>query len=251
MILRDAQKQFLKLITSSAQSYSPMVVFGDAVHMMAQSLWSACLLGKQKEAVEEDWQLTRQKYNDVQFGNFAKAFAVMVDALEVKREDFLGTILEEIGAANTHNGQFLTPTSVSRMMARITASQYNYTDGEILRLNDPACGASVLLIEGAEAMLERGVKQCNIMIEAGDIDIRACDMSYIQLSLLGYPAIVRHQNALSMQEYSPARYTIGYFIHGMPMRNYKASREKPYVETIKPEVQREISAVAKQAMFDF
>jgi hypothetical protein len=143
-------------------------------------------------------------------------------ALERHREDFLGHALEALGAANTHNGQFLTPVCVSRMMAQVGCQGIEYTPGKIISLSDPSCGSSVLLIEGAEKLLADGVRQADILIQAGDIDGRACDISYVQLSLLGYAAVVQHMDALAMRRISPDRFTPGYYLHCMPMRRIAA-----------------------------
>ena len=81
----------------------------------------------------------------------------------------------------------------------------------------------MLLIEGAEKLLADGVRQSDLVLVAGDIDGRACDISYIQLSLLGYAACVQHMDALSQRRISPDRYTPGWYLHSMPMRGVKAA----------------------------
>ena len=268
-MLNGRHKEFIKLIEGAARSRSMVDVFGDAVHLMAQSLWKPCIFNKaEADEVEADWQRTRDRYTDGEYQNISKAFAVVCEALEHRREEFLGNVLEEIGAANTRNGQFLTPVHVARLMARICAPNIQHTPGEIITLYDPACGASVLMIEQAERLRESGVPQSDIFIVAGDIDRRACDMSYIELSLLGYAAKVEHMDALSRTVYSPPRYTIGYFMHAFPMRGVvhgrlPAKREKTPVETREetaaiidtpePETPVEVAASAPltQGFFDF
>lgn len=268
-MLNARHKEFIKLIEGATRSRYVVDVFRDAVHMMAQALWVPCIINKkERDEVEADWQATRDCYTDEEYANIQKAFAVVIDALEEDRTEFLGRVLEEIGAANTKNGQFLTPESVARMMAKVNAPEIQHTPGEIITLYDPACGASVLLIEQAERLRESGVPQSDIFIEAGDIDRRACDMSYIELSLLGYAAKVEHMDALSRTVYSPPRYTIGYFMHGLPMRGVVHGRlpvkaEKtpvedqeetaPIIDTPKPEtpVEAVANAPLTQGVFDF
>lgn len=75
------------------------------------------------------------------------------------------------------------------------------------------------------------MRQSDLLLIAGDIDHRACDISYIQLSLLGYAAVVQHADALAMKRISPDRYTPGYFLHSMPMRRPFAA---PRAETEQP-----------------
>lgn len=221
-MLNNHQKEFIKLMHSVAYSRSVVDVFGDFCHMAACALWSPCIVNtEERQEVEADFGRTRKNYTDEQYKVMQQAFAIVAQYLEDHREEFLGMVLEEIGASNKHNGQFLTPQCVSRFMAKISAIDTdvaNHKPGEIITLNDPACGASVLLIEGAEQLRQAGIPQGDIFVIAGDIDRRACDMSYIQLSLLGYAAKVEHMDALSMTVYSPPRYTIGYFMHAFPMR---------------------------------
>ncbi len=151
---------------------------------------------------------------------FARAMSIVVEELEETREEFLGAILERIGAANKAGGQFLTPRAVGTAMAlaEADACARGHVPGEVIRIGDMACGASVLLVELAERLIACGVPQRDILVIAGDVDQRACDMSYVELSLLGYAAKVEHRDALAASDYSPPRYTAGYFLHSMPLR---------------------------------
>lgn len=245
-MLNERHKEFIKLIEGAAHSRSMVDVFGDAVHLMAQSLWKPCIFNKaEADEVEADWQRTRDRYTEAEYQNICKAFAVIMEALEHDRKEFLGIVLEHIGAANTRNGQFLTPECVARMMAKCLTPNVAEThkDGEIITVTDPSCGASVLLIEQAEQLRESGIPQSDIFVIAGDIDRRACDMSYIQLSLLGYAAKVEHKDALAMKEYSKPRYTIGYFMHAFPMRGVVHGRLPVKREKTPVEAREEIAAI--------
>ena len=218
--MTDLKKDFMKEVEAAAKSRYAVDVFADMVRAMALALESPLQLGARHKAIEDEYEQIRARYTRDEFSHFPRAFAIVMDALDRCREDFLGHALEHLGAANTRNGQFLTPVSVSRMMARLNCAwpPDGYKPGQIVKMNDPACGSSVLLIEGCEALRAAGVRGDDILVDAGDIDGRACDISYVQLSLLGYPAVVRHMEALAMRVISPDRFTMGYFIHGMPMR---------------------------------
>ena len=87
-----------------------MNAFGDAVHLMALSLWAP--LAPNRAEVEADYDATRRKYADGDMDAFARAMSIVVEELEETREEFLGAILEQIGASNKAGGQFLTPRSV-------------------------------------------------------------------------------------------------------------------------------------------
>ena len=216
--MADRKKEFVRLIEGAARRTSVMDAFGDAVHLMALSLWAP--LAPNRAAVEADYGATRRKYEDGDMDAFARALKLVVEELEETREEFLGAILERIGAANKAGGQFLTPRAVGTAMALAEADECvrGHVPGEVIRIGDMACGASVLLVELAERLITCGVPQRDILVIAGDVDQRACDMSYVELSLLGYAAKVEHRDALAASDYSPPRYTAGYFLHSMPLR---------------------------------
>ena len=219
----DLKKDFIKEVHAAARSRYAVDVFADMVRAMAIAIEVSTRLGS-VDALEGEYAQIRDRYEPAEFEHFYRAFSIVMQALERHREDFLGHALEELGAANTRNGQFLTPVCVSRLMAAVNcrdSAGLGYKPGTPIRLSDPSCGSSVLLIEGAEALLSDGVRQADIVIHAGDIDGRACDISYVQLSLLGYAAIVQHMDALAQKRYSQDRFTPGWYLHGMPMRGIR------------------------------
>jgi len=221
--MENLKKEFIKEVHAAARSRFVVDVFADMVRSWALALESPLAVdADRRNAIEGEYAQIRETYSAEEFVHFPAALTLVYLALERKREDFLGHALEALGAANTHNGQFLTPVCVSRMMAAVNCRGLDYTPGKIIMLSDPSCGSSVLLIEGAEAMLADGIRQADILVLAGDIDGRACDISYIQLSLLGYAAVVQHMDALSQRRISPDRFTPGYYLHCMPMRRVAA-----------------------------
>ena len=215
--MNDYRKDFIKELEQMAYRHSIVEVFGDVVGMMAAAMWRATLLNG--DEAEKVYKSFAERYTKEEMSHLQKLLEIVVRALEEKRESFLGPVLEAIGAANQHNGQFLTPACVANVMARCGVSDFEYTPGNVIRFSDPACGAGVTLIATGEAMMhERHVRQSDILLIGGDIDRRACDMTYIELTLLGYAARIDHMDALTMQVLSPSRYTLGYFCYSMPMR---------------------------------
>lgn len=227
--MSDLKQDFIKEVHAASRSRYAVDVFADMVRAMAIALESPFTLGERKKSLEAEYAQIKGRYESNEFAHFPHALAITYMALERRREDFLGHALEALGAANTRNGQFLTPVCVSRMMAQVGLRGLETRPGEIIRLSDPSCGSSVLLIEGAEKLLADGIPQRDILLIAGDIDGRACDISYVQLALLGYAAVVQHMDALSMRRISPDRFTPGYYLHCMPMRrpfkSYVAERQ--------------------------
>ena len=220
--MSDLKKLFIGEVHAAAKSRYAVEVFADMARVMAIALESPIALGERRKAIEAEYAQIKSRYSEDEFTHFPIALALVQMALERKREDFLGHALEALGAANTRNGQFLTPVCVSRFMAQVGLRGLESKPGEVVRLSDPSCGSSVLLIEGAEKLLADGIPQRDILLIAGDIDGRACDISYVQLALLGYAAVVQHMDALAQRRISPDRYTPGYYLHGMPMRRIAA-----------------------------
>ena len=219
----DLKKLFIGEVHAAARSRYAVEVFADMVRTWAIAIESPLALGERHKALEAEYFQIKARYTEEEFSHFAHGLGIVFLALERHREDFLGHALENLGAANTHNGQFLTPVHLSRFIAKVSCRGLDYTPGKIISLSDPACGSSVLMIEGAEQLIADGVRQSDLLLIAGDIDGRACDISYIQLSLLGYAACVQHMDALAGKRYSPDRYTPGWYLHSMPMRGVKAA----------------------------
>lgn len=221
--MTDYRKEFIRELEKVAHRYMIIDVFSDACALMAMTLeQSVNVFNRKRQAeVEKTFLATIGKYEKDEHVHFADMLGIVATALEEKRDSFLGPVLEEIGAAAVRNGQFLTPWSVARMMAEVNVADTPIVPGRVVKVDDPACGAGVTLIAQGEAMLAHGYRQADILLTGGDIDGRACDITYIELTLLGYAGIVRHEDALSMKKFSPDRYTLGYFLHAMPMRGVK------------------------------
>lgn len=208
---------FIRELTAMSARHNIITVFGDAVGMMAAALVMAT--ARDMAAADREYKAIADRYTKEEMAHLPKMLVSVIDALELRRESFLGPILEEVGAANQHNGQFLTPNDVAKMMAECNMDRYEHTPGKVVKIADPACGAGVTLIAQAEMLVQKKhVPQRDIFLIGGDIDKRAVDMTFVELTLLGYAARVDHMNALTMEVLSPARYTIGYYLHGIQWR---------------------------------
>lgn len=231
----EEQKQFYKeLVAAGRGSKSPLETFEDACRVFALTLHNPLLkqmgLTEEYERYEEEHISIMKRYGDAG-KHIANAFAILVQALEAKREDFLGQIMERIGATDKYKDQFFTPIHISDFMAKIAcfdsldengegggALMEKVKRGELVTLNDPCCGASVLLIAGAEGLMQYGVPQSQIMLYAEDLGTLTFNVSYTQLSLLGYAAQVTRMDSLSMKIYEGPWHTFGFFAHGVPQR---------------------------------
>lgn len=233
------QKEFVKVLESVTNRYHVMDVFSDFCAMAACSLDKA--FTHFPKEVEERYMATVCKYTHEEAQKFAILLSMVVEALEERRESFLGPVLEAIGAANVRNGQFLTPVSVANLCARTCTDGIakGHKDGELLTISDPACGAGVLLISQGEALLAAGIHQRDIFLVGRDIDGRACDITFIELTLLGYAARIEHANALTLERLSRPRWTVGYYLNGTQWRENGGRNEEGVHEDAEPRLPRE------------
>ena len=121
--------------------------------------------------------------------------------------DYLGEIFMRCNLGNPNAGQFFTPYHISRLMALATLDessvQQKADNDEVITINDPCCGGGGMLVAALDVLNGLGVNYArNCLMDCGDIDLRCVHMTYLQLSLAGVPAIVRHQNALSRELWS-------------------------------------------------
>lgn len=212
-------KAFLKLLPSVSQSIDQRTIFCDTCRIFSLSIRGAVTLDeKEKGEIEKQYMSFVSKYGNDGMGKIAVLLSYVVQALELRRSDFLGHVYEALSATNKHFGQYLTPDCVARMMARMSMSSESPKAGKIIRMNDCSCGAGALLIEAAEAFIDSGGRQCDLILYGEDLDPTASYISYVQFSLLGYAAVVTHQDSLSREVYEGPWYTPCYFAHGMPIR---------------------------------
>ena len=167
-----------------------------------------CRLTDQFDEAEAKFHATLGKYADKQGAAeiFASLLAITVHALELDGTDFLGRIYMSQEIGNDSAGQFFTPNTVAELMARmgmgdVKAAVAREACGYIT-INDPACGGGVMLLASIDECLAQGVNPATqICVYAQDIDSNCVHMTYIQLSLVGVPAMVIHGNSLSNEEW--------------------------------------------------
>lgn len=119
-------------------------------------------------------------------------------------DDYLGELFMKCNQGDKKAGQYFTPYHVSKLMAKCTVTDDNIKQNEILTINDCCCGGGGLLLAALDVLKnDYGINYArDCFIDAGDIDIRCVHMTYLQLSLAGVPAIVKHQDAFTRELWS-------------------------------------------------
>ncbi len=120
--------------------------------------------------------------------------------------DYLGELYMKCNQGNKHVGQFFTPYHLSKLMAKMTIPKeiIDKRNGEILTLCDPCCGGGGLMMAVLDVLKNdfHYNYAANCFVDCSDIDINCVHMTYLQLSLAGVPAIVKHENSLTMEVWS-------------------------------------------------
>lgn len=211
-------QRFVSLFNQTAPDANRWQVFSDFVHMAACSLYNAI---HRDETFEADYRQRVARYSTEDAHNMSRLLAEVIEGLEFCPTDFLGQIFMNLELGNTRHGQYFTPYNVCYTMSRMTLSDRLsvLTSGErdFITVSDPACGAGGMIVAMAEAMLEAGFNpQKQMMVYCVDIDPVAAMMCYIQLSLMGIPAIVATGNSLTVaikREMATPMFVLGHWHH--------------------------------------
>lgn len=167
----------------------------------------------------DQWRANETRYMDVverykaknrreDITGYAEALGALTMAVARTGDDTLGRLHMEI-APNTNLGQFYTPYSVARLMARMSMGSLKEEQLEKLEngsgyldMSDCACGAGVMTLATIDEFKKQGVDpQKHLRAYLTDIDELACDMAFLNMALRGIPAVITHGNALSGEVY--------------------------------------------------
>jgi hypothetical protein len=158
----------------------------------------ACSAGNR----EEEYLREIARWDTESQSLFPKCFELLVACMEAEPlQDMLGPIYMELGSASTQKwgGEFYTPLSVGKLMARMTLGDFKVPIDRPLSFCEPACGSGGMILAAAETMIERGYSPLNMEVTCVDVSKLACDMCYVNLTLSGIPAQVIHGNTLSLE----------------------------------------------------
>jgi type I restriction-modification system DNA methylase subunit len=218
MIL-DYSKTFIAKLNDVSYSRNPYETFNDFIYMAASALYS----WKKDEQVEKEYSDVAKNYSVDELSKMSELLFILTEALEQLQDieengDFLGRIFMSLDYGDKRNGQFFTPYNVSYMMAQMMIGEKEFPQNRICKISDPCCGAGGMLIASAMVMMRRGLNyQRDAYFVGQDIDARCVRMAFIQLSLLGVPAILICGDTLAMKCYWQ-RETIGYYFADIPQR---------------------------------
>lgn len=198
-------KDAIKLIEGADDSKITYEVFTDFVKMIAISISSAVDIST-RERREEQYKTISSKYTPESLSKCAEFLGMLTILLQVKREDVLGTMYMMLDFGDKSKAQEFTPFSITQIASRIAILDKDESKNIDINIfvkgyvsvNDCSCGAGSMIIGYAMMLKSFGYNyQRHLLAFAEDLDEIAVAMTYIQLSLLGIPAIVRRQDTLT------------------------------------------------------
>lgn len=194
----DYKSEIVKKINEMAKYYSGHQVFRDWIEIYALAISNSCEPTGTPvwEKREQQYLSAIGKYQKQEILGFADLGGMLTLALEKDMSDILGSVYMGIGTGNKATGQFFTPDSVSQLTAKMMDVEI-VSIKEPIRLHEPTCGSSGMIIAYARALRDKGINYQRLLdIKATDIDFACVYMSYIQLSLLGIKAVIARQDSL-------------------------------------------------------
>lgn len=184
------KEEIAKKIQSMHSGYSVYQIFDDWIHMLALSI-SNCVDSVNAAVREEEYLAITKKYSNLE--DFCQLNAMLIDAFDEGMDDVLGWVYMHLEISSSKLGQFFTPYHLCKLMAdmQYESAKEILDKGEVLTINEPSCGAGGNIIAMCDILKSHGHNyQFDTKVVCQDLDFKGVYMCYVQLSLLGIPAIV-------------------------------------------------------------
>lgn len=217
------RKNIVNILNSMVYDRSYYEIVSDFFELSAISIRNTVdLRPTLRQEYEERYLQTAKHYKPEQLKQFGEALAIFQDEIakamdgNVAFADWAGEIYMESKTSNSNLGQFFTPYHVSKAIALCgldisgIKAKLAADPDDIITLHEPTCGGGGLIVAAIEELQRQKINYVwNVFVDCGDIDSRCVHMTYLVLSLLGVPAVVRRGDAL-MLEYTEEWFTPAY-----------------------------------------
>lgn len=230
----DYRKAFLDVFRKLSYCRSSWDVWNDFLSMGCISM-SNSIRGLFREDRKEQYLSIIGKYKKEEQELFPELFGLLILALtENTEQDFLGELYHCLNLQQ-QKGQFFTPYDISHFMAELAYGDGN-AEAELaqkgyLSVSDPACGAGAMLIAFANVLKTHGINfQRKTLFVAQDIDVTSTRMCYLQLAVLGCPAIVICGDSLATPGIHPENdvwYTPFYYLNAWRFTEKSITTREP------------------------
>lgn len=133
---------------------------------------------------------------------YPEMLAWVIQGVNQRGQDFLGSVASQAEFLDSRNGQFFTPYQISRLAAEMTMGDVSEQIKEkgYITLQEPASGAGGMILAAADTMERQGFNPSeHLLVHATDISPMCFHMTYLQLTFRNIPAQVVHGNTLSLE----------------------------------------------------
>lgn len=206
-----------KKLSGLYQQHSRYEVLKDWFKLFAIALNnnSKLIHDKEREQDENDYKSTISRYTASEQNAILECSSLLVQEMTDDMEkgvfkDWLGDLFMRSGVQSKDKAQCFTPYNVGKMMADLQVQSYlkSYKHRDIITFNDPCVGGGCLPIAFCNALKEQGINyQEKALVFAQDNDELCFYMTYIQLSLIGCPAVVELKDTLLNKNLGRTRHT--------------------------------------------
>ena len=204
----DLQREFINILDSIGRHHSRYERFADFLELATCAIRKTTVLpGPEADAFEERYMKVVARYPPDDIREMPKLLALTQLAVATGGCDFLGGIASELELLDAKLGQLITPYPLSRLIAEMTLQDPTAPIAErgFITLQEPASGAGGMIIAAADVIEKQGFDPRSVLyVEALDVASLCFKMTYLQLSLRGIPATVRHANTLSLEIFESA-----------------------------------------------
>jgi hypothetical protein len=177
--------------------FCSFVAIRQAVHRMQ--------LGKLDEQLEAEYLRVIKGVPEPK--RFPEALSLVVDALQEDPHDFLGGVYEQLGMSDKDfRGQVFTPRHVCEMLVGMNLKDWKPDPTHRMRLCEPCVGGGAIAIAAVAFLKKAGFGPQDYFFWCTDVAHYCFHMAYIQLSLLGAPALLIRGDSLDPKptdEYAP------------------------------------------------
>ena len=179
--------------------------FEDFLHMSVCSLSGGQLEEQYMKVVNKHAEGPKSKRG---CDSLARLFGEMVSAMEDTRDGMKDVLGDLFQGAITYGeaGQFLTPESITRLMAQLQTADVEVEPDRRPTVCDPCCGSGRMLLAVAE-------QNRHWEFIGQDVDLRCVRMTAINLALRNLYGYVIHGNSLGLEKHLV--YRTGFNLQGV------------------------------------
>lgn len=198
-------KEFIKQFHYLSEKYNKYTVFLDFLKLTSISLHNMVCYNQELENIYIQIIIKYKKDEQEIFPHMLSMLMYIVSNKEIS--DILGDIYMKEKIRDVNLGQVFTPFHISELVGKAICGtkedmQNIIKENGFISVNEPCSGSGSIVLGFVKALDEQQIDfQQDLLVYASDIDEMCMYMTYVQLSLYGIPAIVCHEDSLSMKKY--------------------------------------------------